>query len=238
MLFHFCTFLTNLLNRIGITCPITIYIRGMDKNPTEAIIFDLGRVVIHLDESRTSKEFLKISSFDEDYIQNALPSESFFNEFERGEIEAEEFRRNVSRSLGFTGEGSEIDIAWNAMLGGIDKSLIDSIIGLGEKLKIFVLSNTNIIHEIAFNNILKVSTGHNNLHEIFHKVYFSHEIGARKPELNSWEMILQEQGLDPQKVLFLDDRLDNIQAAASLRMNVLQITDPYHTHEVIKPYLS
>ncbi|MCR9251084.1 MAG: HAD family phosphatase [bacterium] len=210
----------------------------MDRNPTEAIIFDLGRVVIHLDETKTSNEFLKISSFDESDLQNALQAEPYFNQFERGEIEAEEFRRNVSRTLGFAGDGSEIDIAWNAMLGGIDKPLIDSIIGLGEKLKIFVLSNTNIIHEIAFNKILKDSTGHNNLHEIFHKVYFSHEIGARKPELNSWEMILQEQSLDPQRVLFLDDRLDNIEAAASLRMNVLQITDPYHTYEVIKPYLS
>ncbi len=210
----------------------------MDRNPIDAIIFDLGRVVIHLDEVKTSNEFLKISSCDESDLQNAFQNESYFNEFERGEIEAEEFRRNVSRTLGFVGARSEIDIAWNAMLGGIDKPLIDSIIGLGEKLKIFVLSNTNIIHETAFNKILKDSTGHNNLHEIFHKVYFSHEIGARKPELNSWEMILQEQSLDPQKVLFLDDRLDNIQAAASLRMNVLQITDPYHTHEVITPYLS
>lgn len=210
----------------------------MDNKLINAIIFDLGRVIIHLDESRTSQEFLRMSSLNEYDLENAYQTESFFNEFERGEIEPEEFRMNVSRTLGFVGDRYEMDVAWNAMLGGIDKPLIDSIIGLGEKLKIFVLSNTNIIHEIAFNKILKDSTGYNNLHEIFHKVYFSHEIGARKPELNSWKMILHEQSLDPQRVLFLDDRLDNIEAAASLRMNVLQITDPYHTYQVIKPYLS
>ncbi len=207
----------------------------MKFNEINAIIFDLGRVVIHLEETRTDKAFMDLSGFTTDQLQEIYKENKFFHAFERGEIADSDFRNSIKEALKQPGLTDDtIDDAWNAMLGNIDQVLIKKIQGLQTEFKMFVLSNTNIIHERAFNKILHQSTGHSDLHGIFDKVYFSHEINTRKPELRSWEMIINEQQLDPSRVLFLDDRLDNIEAGQSLGLQCIQIRDPMHTMEILR----
>ncbi len=202
----------------------------------EAIIFDLGRVVIHLDESRTIQEFLAIGNISTEELRIAYSKYEFFHHFERGEIGEEEFHAHMRSLLRNDTLGSEeINKAWNAMLGAIDKSLINQIKEIKSDLPVFVLSNTNVIHERGFNLILNKSTGHATLYEIFDQVYLSQDIGMRKPEPRSWEHILKEQNISsPKSVLFLDDREDNIEAAKAIGLQAIQIDSPYHTSEILK----
>ena len=51
---------------------------------------------------------------------------------------------------------------------------------------------------------------------LFNKVYFSHKIGCRKPDKKAFEIILEENNLNPNNVLFVDDSLQHIEGAKNL----------------------
>ena len=48
--------------------------------------------------------------------------------------------------------------------------------------------------------------------QYFDHVFYSHEIGHRKPENGAWQIIIEQEGIDPQKTLFIDDKEENIEA--------------------------
>ena len=41
-------------------------------------------------------------------------------------------------------------------------------------------------------------------------MYFSHDLGLRKPNSEIFEFVLKEQGLDPARTLFIDDTEQHI----------------------------
>jgi glucose-1-phosphatase len=54
----------------------------------------------------------------------------------------------------------------------------------------------------------------------FEKVYYSHEMGMRKPEEAIFNFILKKHDLSPRRTLFVDDKKENTDAAAALGINV------------------
>ncbi len=121
---------------------------------------------------------------------------------------------------------TEFDEAWNAMLGKINPIRVEKLFELKEKHNIYLLSNTNALHVPAFTEILLQDTGVKNLNDIFHKVYYSHEVKMRKPNLDIFEYVLKENNLLGEETLFLDDTFENLKAAENLGINTLKVTHP------------
>ena len=76
-----------------------------------------------------------------------------------------------------------------------------------------MLSNTNEIHYDAYSEMLREKFGLKDLSELFEVAYFSHQIGMRKPDLETFNHLIQENGLDPKKTLFIDDSIQHIEGA-------------------------
>lgn len=53
-------------------------------------------------------------------------------------------------------------------------------------------------------------------YDIFHKTYSSFKIGIGKPDPEFWKYISREEGVPLEKMFFIDDNKENIDAAASL----------------------
>ena len=47
-------------------------------------------------------------------------------------------------------------------------------------------------------------------YKLFKKVYYSHEIGFRKPNKEAFQLILDENNLNADEVLFIDDSTQHI----------------------------
>jgi glucose-1-phosphatase len=188
----------------------------VDINNIDAIIFDLGGVIINLDTKATVTAFAQLSNKSIDEISIAYENANFFKAYEIGTISDAQFRTEIRKSLDINSSDELIDEAWNAMLLEIPFSRIAAFIKLRKDFKLFVMSNTNHIHIRKFNEIFEqLNTGRPFL-EYFNKVYYSQEIGARKPNSNAWAPILDEFNLEAKRALFIDDRLDNIEAATKL----------------------
>ncbi len=180
------------------------------------IIFDLGGVLINLDSSKTEECFgEKITTFFDKKINS-----TFFDilcKYERGEIKSKVFREEVSKIFGFNLSKKCFNKCWNAMIRDMPTNRILMLLKLREKYNIFLLSNTNTIH---YNYFTKQDYWES---KIFKKLYFSHEVGMRKPEPEIFKLVLNENKLKPEETLFLDDTKANIEAAQKLGINSVLI---------------
>lgn len=216
--------------KIGVQC----YIFGLNYTKLMSIeisnlsylIFDLGGVIIDLDVEATYRAFAEISGKPLGQVRDMAGNLDFFKEYEKGEIDDPTFRAHLREELEFTGPEVLLDEAWNAMLGPIVKERFLKLEELEGKYDLFVMSNTNEIHVKRFLNIAKYTSPHKTFHEYFKEVYFSQEVGVRKPEPQAWQVILNEHQLNPNKGLFIDDNLKNIEAASALGLQV------YHNQSV------
>jgi putative hydrolase of the HAD superfamily len=74
------------------------------------------------------------------------------------------------------------------------------------------LTNTNTIH----NRIWRLKYADTLRH--FEKIFSSHEIETRKPERESYQIVLDYLNCKPTETIFLDDNLENILGAKNLGM--------------------
>jgi putative hydrolase of the HAD superfamily len=88
---------------------------------------------------------------------------------------------------------------------------------------LFLLSNTNEIHEAAFNETLLKTCGLNTIAHFFDKVYFSHRVGMRKPDAAVFQHIIDENGIKPEHTLFIDDSPQHIETAKRLGIQTIYL---------------
>ncbi|WKV10759.1 HAD family hydrolase [Marivirga harenae] len=189
----------------------------------KTIIFDLGGVIINLYVEKTISAFSNLSGLSEKEVERAYLSAEIFRRYEKGLIADAEFLQSLRDEFSLTASDDDIVIAWNAMLGEIPADRIESIKSLLQNHKCIVLSNTNAIHEQAFHKILSNSYQYHHLNELFHEVYFSHELNQRKPDLEIYENVLKQTETEANQVLFMDDGQANLDSASSLGIHTLHI---------------
>lgn len=180
------------------------------KNKFKNIIFDLGGVLIDLNETKTIECFggANISSF---YTKKLNPAYvSLAHSFETGEISADQFRNGVGNLFNLKISKAKFDICWNAMIGNMPTHRIEMLLKIRDNFKIYVLSNTNIIHYQYFTKLDSWEP------KLFDGVYFSHQLKMRKPDKSIFELVLSENNLKAKETFFVDDTYENIEAANKL----------------------
>jgi epoxide hydrolase-like predicted phosphatase len=191
----------------------------------KTIIFDFGGVILNIDYYKTNKAFrdMGVKGFDDMYSQkNADP---LFHHLEEGKLNEKEFYDAFRKSTHLTLTDHQIKKAWNAMLLSFRKEALNTLKTIKHKYRLYLLSNTNIIHLQAFNKIYKDEIGEGSLHDYFDKIYYSHEMGYRKPGNEAYEYVLKENNLSPSETLFIDDSIQNINAAKVLGLQTIFLKD-------------
>jgi len=188
---------------------------------TEAIIFDLGGVILNIDYNLTRRAFEKygVHNFNEMYSQAA--ADELFDDLETGKISEPEFYKTFNSRTGIGLSEDQIEHAWNAMLLDFRENSLDFIGALKSKYKLFLLSNTNHIHKTAFHSIYHQQKRAKPFDDFFDKAYYSCDMGLRKPNANIYEFVLQENRLKADSTIFIDDSAQNIQAAKALGIQTI-----------------
>ncbi len=205
-------------------------------NNIRHIILDFGGVILNIDYKKTEQAFigLGITDFAERYSQ--LQQTDIFDQLETGKIGSAEFVAALKNIAGRDIADEQIIAAWNAMLLDLPLRRLQILQQLQLHFDLFLLSNTNEIHEEAFNKTLKSQSGFNSMGVFFDKVYFSHRVGLRKPDPAIFQMILDQNSLNPEKTLFVDDSPQHIESAKTLGIQTIYL-EPGMTIEehIFKP---
>ena len=177
------------------------------------IIFDLGGVIINLDNKLTEKAFVTMGAKDFHHYFGHGFAASFFKDYEIGKINDQQFISEL-RTMANLDVPDEIIInAWNALLLDFPPERIALLNQLRKKYRLFLFSNTNAMHLEAFRKIYTNTFSKGELEDHFEKTYYSHLLGLRKPDKESFEFIINENKLDPASTLFVDDALINVEGA-------------------------
>jgi glucose-1-phosphatase len=197
------------------------------------IIFDLGGVILNLDNGRTEQAFTNMGVKDFRSYFSLGYAASFFKDYEVGKISDREFIDALRKLVGTAIPGAELPSArgsnsgaldpvvsddavidaWNALLLDFPAERIALLKKLRQRYRLFLFSNTNALHLEAFKQTYRAAFGEAELDDHFERAYYSHLLGMRKPDKLPFEHIIKENNLEPSETLFVDDALVNVEGA-------------------------
>lgn len=179
----------------------------------ELIIFDLGNVLLRITltaaEAFERTEYELPEAYHDPTVQARL--RELHTERESGRLQCASYFETAAELVGMTPTAvATVSEAWliEPFDGAAD--LLNELCGSGQQ--VVCLSNTNAQH-IGFVNDPR-HPGHLPLHKLDRRFY-SFEIGAMKPASAIYAHVERETAIEPTKMLFFDDRQENIEAAES-----------------------
>jgi glucose-1-phosphatase len=177
------------------------------------IIFDFGDIFINLDKEAPINGLKKLglTQWNDELNQLNL-------QFEKGLISEDDFLDGFQKQLP-NATREEILKAWNSILLDFPLRRLEFLQKLTKKYRLFLLSNTDSIHIDTFERENGLSFT-KDFYMCFEKVYFSFEMGMRKPDTGIFDYLIKKHELSPKRTLFIDDKKENTDAALSLGMQV------------------
>jgi HAD superfamily hydrolase (TIGR01509 family) len=177
------------------------------------IIFDLGGVILNIDNKLTEDAFVKLGVKNFHEIFGHGHAASFVLEYEIGKIADEQFISELKKVSELSVNDDEIFAAWNIMLLDFPPERIQLLNELKKHYRLFLFSNTNAIHVVELKKRYRAAFNNSELDDHFEKAYYSQILGMRKPDVESFLFIIKENNLIPEETLFVDDALINIEGA-------------------------
>lgn len=190
------------------------------------LIFDLGNVIIDIDYrgslNRIKQELPEaIHAKVDDFYRT-----DFHKQYEKGLIDSSRFRDEVRTYFEADWTDQKVDFLWNSLLGKIPAERLELVKKLRTIYQVGVLSNTNHIHILKVNEILKADHGLENFDPIFDWVFLSHEMGLAKPSLEIYERLVKELHTTADRVIFFDDLPANVKGATEAGIQTIHVTGP------------
>ena len=179
----------------------------------DTIIFDFGDIFINLDKQATidGLQRLGLTSWSDELDRlNIL--------FEKGHISKDNFLLGIQEYIP-NASIDEILVAWNAVLLDFPLHRLEFLQLLSQKYRLFLLSNTDAIHIDHFEQ-REGASFYGDFYQCFEKVYFSYEMGMRKPDVEIYHALIRQHELSPKRTLFVDDKKENTDAAKALGLHV------------------
>lgn len=196
------------------------------------IVFDLGGVLLNLDFDASIRAFQKLGLDSEVVNRQQAYADPVFYELETGKTTPDKFRKKVRQILkNPEATDLEIDDAWCAMIRDIPAKRVDMLKKLAKNYDVYLFSNTNAIHikrlHKEFGNIYGID-----FPSLFVKDFYSHEIHERKPDLASYQKVIELSGIIPGETLFVDDLEKNISGAEMADLKTFWLKDGMEVSEV------
>jgi putative hydrolase of the HAD superfamily len=138
-------------------------------------------------------------------------------------VSAHAFREAIAEALGKSAPPEEqFDAAFSSIIGFFILENVAKIAALRGKLRLFLLSNTNERHAPVFERLFeRECPKHSPFRHFFEFAHYSHELGERKPDVAAFTSVLTRHDLRPERVVFIDDNLINIESARAARLQTL-----------------
>lgn len=193
----------------------------MDKKNIKNLVFDFGGILVGLDKERCIAALNSIGAYEISVYVDECRQEDLFHDLEMGDISVPEFCDEVRRkSPRCTATNEKIAWAWGELLTGIPIEKLRKLESLKNDYRLFVLSNTNVIHwERSVDEFFRDHEW--GIDDFFEQLFLSYKMGMVKPQKEIFSAMLADAGLKAEETLFIDDSAANCAAASSLGINVL-----------------
>lgn len=188
----------------------------------KTILFDLGGVIITLDQAEAIRRFREIGLSDAEQRLNAYTQSGIFGDLEMGLIDAEEFRSRLSALMGNEVTYEQCLYAWKGYVGDVPMRNLLTLRKLRtEGFRIVLLSNTNP-YMMSWALSSEFDGKGQALDYYIDDAYLSYKCRMMKPDECFFRYVIEKEGVSPDNLLFVDDGLHNVENAASLGIKTFQ----------------
>jgi HAD superfamily hydrolase (TIGR01509 family) len=189
------------------------------------IILDLGGVILDIDYNITIEAFRQLGIKDASFLYSKSSQIKLFDELEKGNISEDVFFSEI-RKIGNTSiSDQEIRNAWNALLIGLPIENVNLLKELKKDHRLFLLSNTNSIHEKAYRKMIFDQFGNFIFDELFDKMYLSHHLHMRKPDMEIFQYVLKDGNMNPDETIFIDDSPQHVEGGKNAGIRSFHLKD-------------
>ena len=185
----------------------------------DALLFDLGRVVLDIDFNRTLVCWAGHAGCEAAHLVGRFARDELYRRHEKGEIGDAEFFAGLRASLGVELSDAQLLEGWNAIFAGEMPGIALLLARAAQRLPLYAFSNTNT-HVNYFSQKYADVLGH------FREMFLSSSIGLRKPDAQAYDHVVNAIGVPAERIVFFDDLAENIEGARGRGLITVHVTSP------------
>jgi putative hydrolase of the HAD superfamily len=188
------------------------------KIPVEALLFDLGGVIIDIDFGRAYARWAEHAGCDVSEMAHVVVTGEAYDRYERNEIPLADYLAHLRGQMAADLTDDQLLDGWNNIYVR-DAPDIEALLERARaRVPLYAFTNTNAAHEAVW------STRFAHLMEHFETVFVSSTIGMRKPELEAFAHVVEQIGAPASRILFFDDLAANIEGAKAAGLQTAHVT--------------
>jgi HAD superfamily hydrolase (TIGR01509 family) len=189
----------------------------MPVRATDALLFDLGRVVFDIDFDRAFACWAGHARCDPRLLEEQFRRDVSYRRHEVGEIDTREYFAGLKAAC-------EIDISydqfiegWNAIFVGEVPGMADLLARAARQLPLYAFTNTNADHEAVWSQRYEDILAH------FKEIFVSSTIRLRKPDAAAYDHVVQAIGVPAGRIVFFDDVIENVEGARARGLQAVHV---------------
>ena len=187
----------------------------------DALLFDLGRVVLDIDFSKTLACWAGHAACEPASLAGRFSArDEIYRRHEKGEISDAEFFATLRKLLAIKITDAQFLEGWNAIFAGEMPGIAPLLKRAAKRLPLYAFSNTNAAHVEHFLQAYADVLGH------FREIFLSSSIGLRKPDAEAYDHVVKAIGVPAHRIVFFDDLAENIDGARARGLTAVHVTSP------------
>ena len=199
------------------------------SEPVEALLFDLGGVIMDVDFSRVTRRWADHAGCDPIKLRARYTPDEDYRRHERGAISDEAYWAALRGTLGIDISDAQFLDGWNAIFDGVIPGVADWLPSACARLPSYAFSNTNPAHEAFW------SAAYADTLKPLRKVFVSSRIGLRKPDREAFAYVARAMDVAPQHILFFDDALANVEGARAAGLQAVHVRSNADVKAALEP---
>jgi epoxide hydrolase-like predicted phosphatase len=197
----------------------------------KALVFDCGGVVLRDRDESSYARWEQRLGLSEGALKRALYEGHLWRAAETGRISEEAFWRTAGQELGLTPEQSDA-LATDAWASWeVDPIVLSLVQRARTRFRVAMLSNATDALDAKLRDTYSVA-------HLFDPIVNSSQVGIAKPDPSIYQKLLRRMRLEAGETVFIDDRAENVAAAAALGMHVIWFVHPNELERQLLPYLA
>lgn len=189
----------------------------MSAAGVDALLFDLGGVILDIDFGRAFARWAEFAGCDAARLRERFTQDDAYKRHEIGATDADAYFASLRDPLGIDISNAQFLAGWNAIFVGEMPGMADLLVKAAASVPLYVFSNSNPAHEFYWSRRFAGLLGH------FRQIFVSSTIGLRKPDAAAYQAVIAAIGLPAERVVFFDDRLDNVAGAQGCGLQAFQV---------------
>jgi epoxide hydrolase-like predicted phosphatase len=195
-----------------------------------AVIFDVGGVLIRTEDWSARRKWETRLGLPEMRLSQVVFDSEMSARATVGQAAAADVWKDAAATLGLNAEQMQ-ELERDFWSGDrLDAELSQFMRGLRPPYKTGILSN-------AWPDARQALTQKYGLGDAVDVMILSAEVGCAKPDARIYQIALERLGVRPEEAVFVDDVLENVQAAQALGMGGIQFKSTAQTVTKVKRYL-